>query len=124
MIFAKETTKIEFSGITNDDKDLSVDILRSVTLPLLTFIGIPGLSLQIRKRGSAPKGGGLILFTCHYLRELQPIYMLDSGLVKRVRGLAYCSKTSPSILTRVVESSRSVLNHFLPDVYIHTDNYR
>ena len=124
LLFAKDNTKIQFSGITNDDQDFSVDLLRSVTIPLLTYLGIPGLSLNIKKRGASPKGGGMVEFSCHYIRELSPIFMTEIGLVKRVRGLAYCTKVSPTILSRVIDSSRQVLNHFIPDVYIHTDNYQ
>ncbi len=124
LLFAKENTKIQFSGITNDELDLSVDIIRSVTIPLLTYLGIPGLNLTIKKRGAAPKGGGVIEFSCNYIRELSPIFMTEVGLIKRIRGLAYCTKVSPSILPRVIDASRQVLNHLIPDVYIHTDNYQ
>jgi len=46
------------------------------------------------------------------------------GLIKRIRGVAFCARISPTILTRLVETSRGVLNNFIPDVYIHTDHYR
>eukprot|EP01042_Synura_sphagnicola_P003059 gene3059-3756_t len=58
------------------------------------------------------------------VRELKPINLIDMGLVKRVRGLAFSSRVSPSLSTRVIDSARSVLNHLLPDVYIHTDHYQ
>jgi RNA 3'-terminal phosphate cyclase-like protein len=74
--------------------------------------------------GAAPKGGGHVEFQCNCLRELQPIHMIDAGLVKRVRGTAFCAKISPTILTRVIDSTRAVLNHFIPDVYINSDHFR
>jgi RNA 3'-terminal phosphate cyclase-like protein len=46
LLFAKEHSKIQFTGITNDSKDLSVDILKNVTFPLLASIGIPSLDLS------------------------------------------------------------------------------
>lgn len=76
------------------------------------------------RRGAAPNGGGLIEFQAPIIRELRPLNITDVGLVKRVRGVAFCAKMSPTILTRVVESCRGVLNDYLPDVYIHTDHYR
>lgn len=39
-------------------------------------------------------------------------------------GVTFCARISPTIVTRVVESARGILNKFIPDVYIHTDHYR
>ena len=58
------------------------------------------------------------------MRELRPVALEDMGLIRRVRGVAYSARVSPTILTRVVESARGVLNNLLPDVYIHTDHYK
>lgn len=42
-------------GITNNKVDISVDIIRIVTLPLLAKWGVTeGCSLQIKKRGAEP----------------------------------------------------------------------
>lgn len=42
-------------GITNNKVDISVDIIRIVTLPLLAKWGVTeGCSLQIKKRGVEP----------------------------------------------------------------------
>jgi RNA 3'-terminal phosphate cyclase-like protein len=79
--------------------------------------------IEIRKRGAAPKGGGAVDFTCQYVRELQPINLLDAGFIKKVRGVAFCAKVSPTILTRVIDSARGVLNNFIPDVYINADHH-
>ena len=56
--------------------------------------------------------------------HLIPINVTEEGLVKRVRGVAYCTKISPTIVARVIDSCRGVLNNILPDVYIHTDHYK
>lgn len=123
VIFAKEPTFITFTGITNDSMDMSVDIIRNVTLPLLKNFGISS-ELKIKKRGAPPNGGGVVDFSCDIIRELSPISLLDMGLIKRVRGVAYSSRVSPTILTRVVDSARGILNNLLPDVFIHTDHYK
>jgi RNA 3'-terminal phosphate cyclase-like protein len=56
------------------------------------------------------------------VRQLQPIDLTDTGLIKRVRGNAVCTKVSPQIANRVAEAARGVLNKLLPDVWIHTDH--
>ena len=64
-IFAKIPSRIVFTvhficfcnneGITNNTIDISVDIIRIVTLPLLSKWGLSeGCSLQIKKRGVEP----------------------------------------------------------------------
>lgn len=123
-LFAKEAVSLQLTGITNDSLDLSVDILKNVTIPFLRNFGIEGANLKVSRRGAAPKGGGIVEFICPIVRELQAIHVIDTGLMKRVRGIAFCSRISPTILTRVVDSARGILNHLLPDVYIHTDHYR
>ena len=123
-VFGKESLEIQFTGITNDNTDLSVDILKTVTLPLLRNFGIEGVTIDIKKRGFAPNGGGVVYFKCPSVRELHPIDITDMGLIKRVRGNALAARVSPTILTRVIESSRGVLNHYLPDVFINTDHHR
>lgn len=122
--FCKHPLNLQLSGITNDDLDLSVDTLNLVTLPFVRNFGINGISLNVKRRGSAPKGGGLVEFSCPMVRELQPIFAEDAGLVKRVRGVGYCSRISPTIISRVIDSAREVLNHLLPDVFINTDHFK
>mmetsp|Transcript_12155 Transcript_12155/g.18355 ORF Transcript_12155/g.18355 Transcript_12155/m.18355 type:complete len:362 (+) Transcript_12155:64-1149(+) len=124
IVFAKNPVSIQFTGITNDEMDISVDVFKSVTLPLMRNFGIEGMTLNIKRRGAAPNGGGLVEFTCPIVRELKPLNVTDAGLIKRIRGIAFCAKISPTILTRVVDSARAVLNEYIPDVYIHTDHYR
>lgn len=81
-------------------------------------------TLTIKKRGAAPLGGGSVDFVCPIVRQLVPINITDMGLTKRVRGVVFCTRISPTVITRVVDSARAVLNNLLPDVYIHADHYK
>lgn len=123
-IFCKEAVQLTLTGITNDASDMSVDVLRDVTLPLLRNFGIDGCVLAIKRRGSFPNGGGLVEVKFPVVRELKPIHVTDAGLIARVRGVAFCAKVSPTIVTRVIDACRGVLNHLLPDVYINADHVR
>lgn len=124
VIFGKENFIGNFSGITNDAIDFSVDTLRGTTLPMLYHFGITSVGIKTHKRGSPPNGGGQVEFNCGIIREIRPVELINMGLIKRIRGTAYCSKISPTILTRVIDACRGVFNNFLPDVYIHTDHYK
>ncbi|CBK20817.2 RNA-3'-phosphate cyclase [Blastocystis hominis] len=124
LLFGKVPSKIVFSGITNNKNDISVDIIRIVTLPLLAKWGVTeGCSLQIKKRGAEPNGGGEVIFNCPTMRELDPVDLTDAGVVKRVRGVVYTMRVSPVFADRVITSCRGLFNKFIPDVHIFKDHY-
>ncbi|KAM6033769.1 RNA 3'-terminal phosphate cyclase-like protein [Chlamydotis macqueenii] len=124
--FMKHPLKIVLRGVTNDQVDPSVDVLKATALPLLKKFGIDGESLEIKinRRGMPPKGGGEILFACPVRKVLQPVQFTDPGKIKRIRGTAYSVRVSPQMANRMVESARSILNKFLPDIYIYTDHMK
>jgi RNA 3'-terminal phosphate cyclase-like protein len=49
-VFSKDAINAVLTGITNDSLDISVDILRNVTLPFLRNFGVEGATLNIKKR--------------------------------------------------------------------------
>nr|XP_056704363.1 RNA 3'-terminal phosphate cyclase-like protein [Euleptes europaea]XP_056722669.1 RNA 3'-terminal phosphate cyclase-like protein [Euleptes europaea] len=124
--FMKHSLRIVFRGITNDQVDPSVDVLKATALPLLKRFGIDGeeLELKITRRGMPPKGGGEVVFVCPVKKAVKPVQFTDPGKIKRIRGVAYSVRVSPQIANRIVDSARSILNKFLPDIYIYTDHMK
>ena len=122
--FAKRGLSLTLRGVTNGPDDPSVDVLRTVTLPLLRHFGINGAALHVAKRGAPPLGGGEVKLELQPLRQLEPISLLDAGKVRRVRGVAYGTKVSPQMANRLVDGARKVLNHYLPDVWVYTDVHK
>lgn len=111
--FCKKPVRAVLTGVTNSPVDFSVDTFRNVTLPTVQHFGVTeGLSLVIKRRGAAPKGGGMVIFSCPVVRELRPIHITMEGYVKRVRGIAFVTKLSPQIGNRAVESARCVPNEW------------
>lgn len=45
--FAKEAMNVSLQGITNEEYDSSVDILRTVTLPLIQRFGVEDIELKV-----------------------------------------------------------------------------
>ncbi|KAL0484776.1 RNA 3'-terminal phosphate cyclase [Acrasis kona] len=123
--FAKKPVDITLRGITNHQSDVSVDTFRNCTLHIFKLFGFEtDPTIQIVKRGAHPQGGGEIRFTCPIVKKLKPVQILDEGMVKRVRGIAYATRVAPAIANRMVEGSRAMLNNFIPDVWVYTDHYQ
>ncbi|KAL3143392.1 hypothetical protein ABBQ38_002216 [Trebouxia sp. C0009 RCD-2024] len=80
-LFAKKPLSITLRGITNAAADPSVDVWRTVTLPLLRqATGLSeGFELKIIKRGAEPLGGGEVQLSCPVAKQLPPINMTQEG---------------------------------------------
>jgi len=113
------------TGITNNAEDLSVDTIRTVTLPLLRHFGVPeeGLEFKIRKRGAPPEGGGEVHFNCPVVKELKPINLTTESKVRRIRGIAYSARVSAQVSNRMVDSAKGLLVNFTGDAFIYTDHH-
>ncbi|KAK5620593.1 rRNA-processing endoribonuclease [Crenichthys baileyi] len=124
--FMKTPLKATLRGVTNDPTDPTVDLLKSTAVPLMKKFGIDGeaFDLKVVKRGVAPGGGGEVVFTCPVRKTIRAVQLTEPGKIKRIRGVAYSVRVSPQMGNRIVESARSVLNQFLPDIYIYTDHMK
>ncbi|CAF4933795.1 probable RNA 3'-terminal phosphate cyclase-like protein [Pieris napi] len=124
--FCKEPLNAVLQGVTHHDLDVSVDKVKAAALPiLLKFILVDdGLELKVIRRGAPPLGGGEIVFKCPVRRHLRPLQWTKWGLVKRIRGVVYALRVSPTMANRVVDAAKGVMLNFLPDVYINTDQCR
>jgi len=123
--FCKIPINLTLTGVTNDNQDLSVDILRTMTLPLLKNFGLEADPiLKVKKRGAPPLGGGEVSFSCPIVSQLKPINLIDEGKIKKIRGLAYTTKCSPQFANRMIEIARGVFNDYIPDVHIYSDHYK
>ncbi|KAH7889427.1 18S rRNA biogenesis protein, partial [Phlebopus sp. FC_14] len=123
--FSKKPFQLTLRGITTDDKDLSVDLIRTVTLPHLQLFGVSdGLELRVQKRGSPPEGGGEIQFLCPVVRQVKTLNFVEPGKIKRIRGIAHAVRVSPQISNRMIDTCRSILNRYIPDIYLYSDVYK
>lgn len=99
--FGKEPLHITLTGVTNDNRDPSVDVVRTVMLPLLQRFGVDeGIELKVNKRGAPPLGGGEVTVQCPVVRTLKPLRLLEAGKIKRIRGIVYSARIAPTIASR------------------------
>jgi len=125
-IFCKEPLNVTLRGVTSNSIDPSVDHIMNTFLPTLKkfILEDEDLQMKVLKRGLMPLGGGEILFRCPVRKQVRPIQLLEAGMVKRIRGVAYALRVSPAIANRMVDAAKGVLLKFIPDVYINTDQRR
>lgn len=94
-------------------------------MPHLQLFGISnGLELRIKKRGAPPEGGGEVQFLCPIVKQLKTLNFVDPGKVKRIRGIAHAVRVNPQFSNRMIEASRSILNRYIPDIYLYSDVYK
>ena len=96
---------------------------------------------KIKKRGSTPLGGGEVQFLCPVIKQAKTLNFVDPGKIKRIRGISsvpfyinlatilkinyrHAVRVSPQFSNRMIEASRSVLNQFIPDIYLYSDVYK
>jgi len=123
--FCKSPLNVTLRGVTNNQIDPTPDLLKQSSLPILKrfFLVDDGLELKIQRRGSAPGGGGQVLFRCPIRRALRAQQFQDQGKIKRIRGVAWATRVSPAVANRMIESAKGVLLKFIPDVYIYADHF-
>lgn len=124
--FGKQHLELTLTGVTNDPDDVSVDLLRVASVPLMArFLGnADRLEIKVVKRGAKPLGGGEVRFTAPCKLKLVPINLTDPGKIKRIRGVAYAMRVPPTVCNRMIESAKGVFLRFLPDVYIVSDHLK
>ena len=105
--FCKDPLHLALTGVTNHHLDPSPDMIKSSCLPVLKrfLLDDTGLELSVKKRGSPPGGGGLVVFKCPVKKSLRPVQVQDQGKIKRIRGVAWAVRVSPSVVNRMVEVS-------------------
>lgn len=124
--FSKKKFSIVFKGLTNaEGNDTGVDAIKWGLLPIMEKFGVREVSLHILKRGSAPLGGGEVHLLCNSLIA-QPItiHALDIPKFSAIRGIAYCTRVSPSTVNRMIDSARAVLKPTKCEVNITSGVWR
>jgi len=125
--FGRDPLDATLNGVTNhlNNLDISVDLFRVVTLPLLRHFGlVEGLEFKITKRGSYPNGGGLVELKCPIIKVINPVNILDEGQIKRIRGISYTAKVSTQYSNRMINTAKGLLLDYTGDVYVYSDHYK
>lgn len=125
--FSKKKFSIVFRGITNSDKtqDAGVDSIKWGLLPVLEKFGVREAEVHVLKRGASPDGGGEVHFICNSLISSPlTVHVLDTPKMSSIRGVAWCTRVSPSVANRVIDAARNVLRPTGIEVNITADVWR
>lgn len=153
--FSKQPLMLTLRGITTDEKDLSVDIIRTVTLPHLAMFGIDdGLEMKVGDTGYWSFAALTVVdqeerratrrwrrdtvylsrrkiyqnpqFSQRRQGQAYPWYRVSRPLTTptQLTSSRHAVRVSPQFSNRMVDASRSILNRYIPDLYIHSDVYK
>ncbi|XP_050520976.1 RNA 3'-terminal phosphate cyclase-like protein [Daktulosphaira vitifoliae] len=122
--YCKKGIHITLKGVTNNEKDPSVDAFKTCALPILQRILLlaTDVTMDIKKRGMEPDGGGEIYFSCEPVKYTKPIQLTEFGKIKKIRGTFFSLRVSPTIANRMVEKAKANMLKFIPDVYFTVDH--
>lgn len=123
--FCKYALNVTLRGSTHTESDICADTISAISVPLVRRLTSgKTLSPNVEVKRRATNGnGGIVMFRCDVISgKLAAVDLLNNGVVKRVRGIAFGNRCSPGHITRIIDSCRGVLNRFSPDVYIHSDH--
>jgi len=65
-----------------------------------------------------------VQFLCPIVKQLKTLNFTEPGKIKRIRGIAHAVRVNPQISNCMIEASRSVLNRYIPDIYLFSDVYK
>lgn len=123
--FSKKTFSIMFKGITASKTDSGIEALRWGLLPIMEKFGVRDAAIHTLKRGSPPNGGGEVhLVVNSKIQRPLTMHATDAPKISAIRGVAYCTRVSPSIVNRMIDSARDVLRPIGCEVDITADVWR
>lgn len=125
--FSKKKFSVVFTGLTSIENSgcTGIEGIKWGLLPVMEKFGIREAEVHILKRGSAPLGGGELHFMCNSLIA-QPLtlHALEVPKFSAIRGVAFCTRVSPSVVNRIIDSARQTLKPTGIEVKITADVWR
>lgn len=123
--FSKKKFSIIFRGCTSSHDDAGIEAIKWGLLPIMEKFGVRESALHTLKRGSPPLGGGEVHLVVDSLIA-QPITMheLERPTIASIRGIAYSTRVSPSMVNRMLDAAKKVLKQANCEVNIIADVWR
>lgn len=110
--FATEPSTFDISGGLFQDFAPSAYHMEYVLFPTLQKMRV-NADLEVKRPGYAEQGGGIIKVSVTPVAgKIESVRLLDSGKVKRIKGIAICSHLrQANVSDRMAEACRRTLRH-------------
>ncbi len=95
----------EITGGTDVPWSPPVDYLKHVTLFALEKMGIKA-SIEIKRRGHYPRGGGLVVGRVEPWEERKPLIALEWEGIERFAGISHATNLPPHVAERQAKAAR------------------
>jgi RNA 3'-terminal phosphate cyclase (ATP) len=99
LLVALGPARLEIAGGTHNPLAPPFDFLEQAYLPLVERMG-PRVSLNLKRHGFYPRGGGSFCSTVQPVRKLAPLVLDERGELRRIRARALVAGLSPDIARR------------------------
>ncbi|MGH0159927.1 UNVERIFIED_CONTAM: hypothetical protein FKN15_053949 [Acipenser sinensis] len=105
--FMKNPVTAVLRDVTSDQEDPSVDTLKATAISLMKRFGLDGEGLELKEES-----------------QKTTLVLGEHPTEKRLVLKGFSVRVSPQFANRIVDSARSIVNQFIPDIYIYTDHMK
>jgi RNA 3'-terminal phosphate cyclase (ATP) len=121
--YAPDRVDFDLAGGTDVRWSPTIDYVQLVVLPVLRLMGYKA-TVNVRRRGHYPKGGGQVTMSVEPSRVLKSISMLELGQFSGVEGISHCVKLPSHVAERQATSAKEILSsRGIRDVSIAIETY-
>ncbi|RLE88584.1 MAG: RNA 3'-phosphate cyclase [Thermoprotei archaeon] len=120
MAFVGGEVEVTIRGGTDVSWSPPIDYMRYVLLPLLRSIGFE-VSLQVKRRGHYPKGGGIVHVKSSGVSKLKPVNKLRRGELVLIKGRSHAVRLPSHVAKRQAAAAEDLLKASGVDVPIEIE---
>ena len=121
--YALTQVVVELTGGTDVQWSPTIDYVRLIELPLLQLMGYRA-TIQVRRRGHYPKGGGHVSVSVDPPQVLKAVGLLEKGQLLGIEGVSHCVKLPSHVAQRQATAAKEKLNtDGFTQVNIATETY-
>lgn len=107
--FLADNIELELTGITNYN-EYSIDIFKVTFFKIFRLFGLPSFDLNVKKRGFAPEGSGIIKFKGCPVKFISGIDFQTTEPISKIRGFVITSRVGSDIAHRMINKIKDELS--------------
>jgi len=110
--YADKSSTLKIKGGTAVNWSPSIPFLQKIVYKAFHSMGV-NTSINVKRHGFYPKGGGEITQTTQPLEILKPLYP-NKSIIKKIKGVSLCGALPEHVATRQANSAKKHLNILRP----------